>query len=156
MLNHVHVMELLPAYALDSLDEEEAIQVAEHLDACPGCRAELLSYQTVADRLALAAPDAAPPHSLKQQILGQLANATLGANHHTSPVVVATYRGPVPAGSTCLGPGQSGPGHAACAQQSVVVAANQPGRTAGHPRRYAGRRYGRYRCRAGCGGDAGH
>ncbi len=72
MLNHVHVMELLPAYALDSLDEEEAIQVVEHLDACPGCSAELLSYQTVSDRLALAAPDAAPPHSLKQQILGQL------------------------------------------------------------------------------------
>jgi anti-sigma-K factor RskA len=72
MLNHLDVIELLPAYALGSLDEEEAIQVAEHLDTCPGCRAELLSYQAVADRLAMAAPDAIPPARLKQQILGQL------------------------------------------------------------------------------------
>lgn len=72
MLNHVHVIELLPAYALGSLDEEDAIQVAEHLDTCPGCRAELLSYQAVVDRLALAAPDAMPSSELKQQILRQL------------------------------------------------------------------------------------
>jgi anti-sigma-K factor RskA len=72
MLNHVDVIELLPAYALGSLDEEEAIQVAEHLDTCPGCRAELLSYQAVAAQLALAAPDAIPPARLKQQILRQL------------------------------------------------------------------------------------
>jgi anti-sigma-K factor RskA len=72
MLNHVDVIELLPAYALGSLDEEEAIQVAEHLDTCPGCRAELLSYQAVAAQLALAAPDTIPPARLKQQILRQL------------------------------------------------------------------------------------
>jgi anti-sigma-K factor RskA len=72
MLNHVHVIEALPAYVLGSLDEEEAIQVTEHLDSCPECRAELLSYQAVADRLALAAPDAVPPANLKQQILKQL------------------------------------------------------------------------------------
>jgi anti-sigma-K factor RskA len=72
MLNHVDVIELLPAYALGSLEEGEAVRVAEHLDACPGCRAELLSYQMVADRLALAAPDAVPPARLKQQILEQL------------------------------------------------------------------------------------
>lgn len=72
MLNHVDVIELLPAYALGSLDEEEASRVAEHLDVCVECRAELLSYQAVADQLALAAPDAMPPGGLKQQILGQL------------------------------------------------------------------------------------
>jgi anti-sigma-K factor RskA len=72
MLNHVDGIELLPAYALGSLDDDEVIQVAEHLDTCPACRAELLSYQAVADRLALAAPVAVPPPGLKQQILGQL------------------------------------------------------------------------------------
>lgn len=72
MLSHVDVIELLPAYVLGSLQEEEAIQVAEHLDSCPRCRAELLSYQAVADQLALAAPDAIPPARLKQQILRQL------------------------------------------------------------------------------------
>ena len=77
MLNHVHVMELLPAYALGCLDEEEALQVAEHLDTCPACRAELLSYEVVAGQLALAAPDAVPPSRLKQQILGQLQTSRL-------------------------------------------------------------------------------
>ena len=72
MLNHAKVIGLLPAYALGSLDEEEAIQVVEHLDTCPECRAELLSYRAVAECLPLAAPDATPPARLKQQILAQL------------------------------------------------------------------------------------
>jgi anti-sigma-K factor RskA len=72
MLNHIEVIELLPAYALGSLDENEASRVAQHLDICVECRAELLSYQAVVDRLALATPDAMPPARLKQQILGQL------------------------------------------------------------------------------------
>lgn len=72
MLNDVHVIELLPAYALGSLDKEEAVLVAEHLATCPGCRAELLSYQAVADRLALAAPDAALPVELRQKVVGGL------------------------------------------------------------------------------------
>lgn len=72
MLNHDQAIELLPAYALGCLDKEEAVQVAGHLAGCAGCRAELLSFQVVAERLALAAPDAEPPAHLKQQILGQL------------------------------------------------------------------------------------
>jgi anti-sigma-K factor RskA len=72
MSNEPHAIELLPAYALGSLDAEEANQVAEHLAVCPVCRAELASYQAVADQLALAAPDAAPPAALKQQLLGRL------------------------------------------------------------------------------------
>ena len=70
MVNEPHVSELLAAYALGSLDEEEQVQVAGHLTACADCRAELLSYEAVAGRLAFAAPDAAPPAALKQQILG--------------------------------------------------------------------------------------
>lgn len=72
MLDDVHVIELLPAYALGSLDEEEAAQVADHLATCPWCRAELSSYEAVAGRLALAAPDVMPSARVKQQILGQL------------------------------------------------------------------------------------
>ncbi len=78
MLNHVDVTELLPAYALGSLNEEEAIPVVEHLDICAECCAELLAYQAVTDRLALAAPDTLPPAGLKQQILGQLQTPRLG------------------------------------------------------------------------------
>jgi anti-sigma-K factor RskA len=65
----MHVVELLPAYALDCLDEAETTTVSEHLARCPACRAEFQAYQTVADRLALAAPEAAPPPRLKRQIL---------------------------------------------------------------------------------------
>jgi anti-sigma-K factor RskA len=70
MSNDMHVLDLLSAYALGSLDQEEAVQVAEHLATCPTCRAELASYQAVVDHLALAAPDAAPAPELKQRILG--------------------------------------------------------------------------------------
>ena len=51
-----HVLDLLPAYALDCLDEDETIQVAEHLAACSTCQAELLAYQATVAQLALAAP----------------------------------------------------------------------------------------------------
>ena len=70
MTNDFHVIELLPAYALGSLNEEEAVQVSEHLAACPECRAELLTYQAVTEHLALAAPDVAPPAGLKQKVMG--------------------------------------------------------------------------------------
>ncbi len=72
MMNDGHMIESLPVYALGSLDDDEAVQVAEHLSMCPQCRAELASYEALAGRLALAAPDRIPPPDLKRQILGQL------------------------------------------------------------------------------------
>lgn len=72
MLNDVHVIDLLPAYALGCLDEGEAVQVAEHLAACKGCRAELSSYEAVAEQLALATPLAAPPAGLKRKVMASL------------------------------------------------------------------------------------
>jgi anti-sigma-K factor RskA len=72
MPNDVHVIELLPEYALGTLEGEEAIQVADHLAICQGCRAELSAYEAVIGRLALAAPDAAPPPELKQKVMGAL------------------------------------------------------------------------------------
>lgn len=70
MSSELHAIEALPAYALGCLDADEANQVAEHLAVCPLCRAELASYQAVADRLVLAACDADPPAALKGQLLG--------------------------------------------------------------------------------------
>lgn len=72
MLNETHAIEVLPAYALGSLDAEEVTEVAAHLVVCPACRAEMASYQAVADQLALAAPEAEPPAALKEQLLGRL------------------------------------------------------------------------------------
>lgn len=67
-----HVIELLPAYTLDCLEEEELISVSEHLAICAECRAELRSYQAVTDQLALAVPGADPPASLKRRLMDQV------------------------------------------------------------------------------------
>lgn len=72
MLNNNHVQDLLAAYALGSLDDEEAAQVAEHMAVCSTCLDELRAYQFVTDRLALASPDATPSEGLKQRILDRI------------------------------------------------------------------------------------
>ena len=69
MSTETHVVELLPAYTLDCLDEEELVLVSEHLAACADCRAELRTYQAVTDQLALAVPHAEPPASLKRRLM---------------------------------------------------------------------------------------
>lgn len=69
MSTETHILELLPAYTLDCLDEEEFIQVSEHLAACAECRDQLRFYQTVTDQLALAVPGADPPIDLKQRLM---------------------------------------------------------------------------------------
>jgi anti-sigma-K factor RskA len=72
MASELHVAELLPAYALGSLDEGEAARVSEHLAHCPECRAELRPYLDVAGQLALAAPEAMPPVRLKKQLMRRI------------------------------------------------------------------------------------
>ncbi len=69
MVIHDHVTDLLPAYALDCLDEEEFVITSEHLATCEQCCAELYAFQTVADQLALAAPEATPSADLKDRIM---------------------------------------------------------------------------------------
>jgi anti-sigma-K factor RskA len=71
----MHVIELLPAYALGCLDEEEAAEVSEHLAGCRACRAELHAYEAVAGRLALAAPDAVPADRVKRQLMQRIESA---------------------------------------------------------------------------------
>lgn len=74
-----HVNDLLPAYTLDCLDEEEFVQVSEHLAACAECRVELQSYQSVADQLALAVPTAEPPARLKRRLMERVQPARRAA-----------------------------------------------------------------------------
>ncbi len=69
MIAQEHVLDQLPAYALGSLDEAETRQVVQHLDSCPICRAELLTYQMVTDQLGFGAPQIEPPPSLKQKVM---------------------------------------------------------------------------------------
>lgn len=72
MSNEPHVKDLIPEYALDSLDEEQAITVSQHLTGCQECQAELRAYQAVADSLAFAAPQAAPPLDLKERLMAKV------------------------------------------------------------------------------------
>lgn len=65
--------ELIPAYALGSLDADEAAAVAHHLERCSACRADLAAYRHVTDALALAAPLAAPSPALRRRLLAQAA-----------------------------------------------------------------------------------
>ena len=75
-----HVLDLIPGYALSCLDEDETLQVAEHLVVCESCRDEFVAYQALVDRLGLAAPDAAPSAGVKAGLLRRAArNTTLPA-----------------------------------------------------------------------------
>jgi len=69
MSDELHVTDLLPAFALDILTEEETAQVGEHLATCRVCQAELRAYQKVADELPLALTPTAPPPKLKDQLM---------------------------------------------------------------------------------------
>ncbi len=66
-----HVAELLPAYALDILDESEARTVSSHLAGCSGCHAELRAYRRVVEEIPLAIAQVDPPANLRGKILQQ-------------------------------------------------------------------------------------
>lgn len=69
MQYEAHVFELLPAYALGSLDDADADLVASHLAGCTICRTELDSFEAVAGQLALSAPEASPSPELKRRLM---------------------------------------------------------------------------------------
>ena len=71
-MTDAHVLDLIPAYALNILEFEEARQVAAHLSVCAACTSELQAYRRVAEQLPMAAPGANPPARLKSSILSQL------------------------------------------------------------------------------------
>jgi anti-sigma-K factor RskA len=69
-LSHeTHVLDLLPAYAVGSLDSGEASQVEAHLLSCWICRNESSAFQSAADELLFAAPAAAPSPDLKDRLM---------------------------------------------------------------------------------------
>ena len=68
MFDETHILELLPAYALESLEEAEAQRVAEHLNACHLCRMELRAYQELAGQLALLVPEASPSPEVRARL----------------------------------------------------------------------------------------
>ena len=77
-MDHVELKNMLPAYALEILAEDETRQVQTHLVDCPECRAELRAYFAAVHHLALAAPQLAPPPRLKGAILARVRPARSG------------------------------------------------------------------------------
>jgi anti-sigma-K factor RskA len=64
-----HVIDLLPAYVLDALTDEELGQVVEHLATCEVCQTEYRGLQVVADDLPLALAQTAPPARVKTNLM---------------------------------------------------------------------------------------
>jgi anti-sigma-K factor RskA len=100
MSKDIHLKELIPAYALDCLDEEEVAQVAPHLNDCLACRAELESYRQITADLAYAAPDILPPPELHDRLLARLQPApTKSPSRPWWQALADPLRRPVPAWS---------------------------------------------------------
>jgi anti-sigma-K factor RskA len=64
--------DLLPAYALQALDPDEAKSVEKHLRICADCQANLEEYQAVSEGLLGAMPKVAPPPRVRARLVAQL------------------------------------------------------------------------------------
>ena len=62
--------DLLAAYALNALSEDERSAFEQHLEDCERCRDELIGFADAAAALALAAEPAMPLPELRGRILG--------------------------------------------------------------------------------------
>ena len=72
MIEDLHVLDDLPAYALDCLEPDETRRVAEHLQGCMICRAELRAFQEIVGGLALTVPEAQPTRALKPRLMKRI------------------------------------------------------------------------------------
>ncbi len=64
-----HISDLLPAYVLGALSDDEMLQVASHVSGCASCRAELAQLQQVADDLPLALELSTPSPKVKESLM---------------------------------------------------------------------------------------
>jgi anti-sigma factor RsiW len=69
-MTHDPIEELLGAYALHAIDDDERAMVEAHLATCPRCRAEVDSHREVAAHLALTGAPA--PDGLWERIAGAI------------------------------------------------------------------------------------
>src|SRR5512136_1366543 len=70
--------DLLPAYALEALDDSERALVEEHLRGCVMCRRMLAEYQGVANELLAAVPQVKAPSALRDAMQRRLRAAGAG------------------------------------------------------------------------------
>ena len=69
---HDQIAELIPEFALGTLEANEVDMVKRHLETCATCRQELASYESVVDALLLAAPSVDPPPNLRLQLFEKI------------------------------------------------------------------------------------
>jgi anti-sigma-K factor RskA len=82
---HDDIQEIIPAYVLGALEQEEAARAGAHLGSCERCTCVLEEYSPVASALALAVPIVPPPSGLKSRVM-QRALAQEGAKSFREPV----------------------------------------------------------------------
>jgi hypothetical protein len=75
-VNHAEITQLLGAYALDAVEDDERAEVRSHLAGCARCRAEVQEHLEVASLLAHEGADA--PTGLWGRIAGSLEEAPPG------------------------------------------------------------------------------
>lgn len=85
-VSHEEIVSLLGAFALDAVDLEEAELIAQHLEQCPACAAEVAEHQGVAALLGNTSDDA--PVYLWDQIAGPLGDHS-DADRRQAPRLVA-------------------------------------------------------------------
>lgn len=101
--------ELLAAYALDAVTDEERAIVERHLAESPEARAEVDAYREAAVRLADEAPPVAPPPSLRASILDRLDDAPQVGSASRGEGRAASTDAAVPASHETVGEAASAP-----------------------------------------------
>ena len=68
-MEHQEIKDLLAAYALGSVPDDERREVADHITTCAECRAELADFEAVSESLALAVPPADVPAGFTEKVV---------------------------------------------------------------------------------------
>jgi anti-sigma-K factor RskA len=72
MIDDSHVLDLLPSYALGSLDSDEIRHVEQHMSGCLICRAESQAFEETVGELSFAAHTASPSTDLKDRLMQRM------------------------------------------------------------------------------------
>jgi anti-sigma-K factor RskA len=101
-----HVTDMLPAYVLGALTEDELSQLAQHLAGCPTCQAECSLLQQVADDLPLALVQTTPPPRVKESLMSAIHSPRSLGDRSTRPTLwqklADFFRMPLPAAGLAL------------------------------------------------------
>jgi len=85
MSDDTHVLDSLPAYAVGSLDADEAHRVEEHLLSCWVCRNESNAFQAASEQLSFATPVAVPSPDVKERLMQRVRSARPSQDGFSAP-----------------------------------------------------------------------